>query len=83
MYVLQDCLVLMICHVSKMKGILSSVNSVMQGCTNPVHQVTWATKLCMVALYICWFAVWNLLHVNFVALDICDPPQNCIRVPAF
>ena len=49
MSVLQDFLLLMICQVSKMKEILSSVNSVMQECTNPRHQVTWATKFCTVA----------------------------------
>jgi hypothetical protein len=34
-----------------------------QGTTNPRHQVTWATKLCMEAHNICGSPILNLLHV--------------------
>lgn len=82
MSVLQDFLLLMICQVSEMKEILSSVKSVMQGCTNPRHQVTSATKFCMVAVFVgpqcvtCFMStLWHLIFV--------DLPQNCIKLPAF
>jgi hypothetical protein len=81
--VLQDFLLLMICQVSKMKEVFSSVNSVMQGCTNPRHQVTWATKFCMVALNICGSSVCNLFHVNFLALDICGSTPELHQVTSF
>jgi hypothetical protein len=83
MSVLQDFLLLMICQVSKMKEILSSVNSVMQGCTKPRHQVTWATNCVWWHLifvgpqYVTCF-MSTLWHSIFV-----DPPQNCIKLPAF
>jgi len=83
MSVLQDFLLLMICQVSKIKEILSSVNSVMQGCTNLRHQVTWATKFCMVALNIFGPAICKLFHVSFVALDICGSSPELHQVTNF
>jgi hypothetical protein len=83
MSILQDFLLLMICQVSKMKEILSSVNSVMQGCTNPRHQVTGATKFRIVALNICGSSVCNLFHVNFVAFDICGSSPELHQVTSF
>jgi hypothetical protein len=41
-----------------------------QGCTNPGHQVTEATKFFSVDLNVCWFSVWNLLHVTLLATRI-------------
>ena len=38
-----------------------------QGCTNPWRQVAVTTKCCTVALNICGFSVWNLLHVTPLA----------------
>ena len=46
---------------------LSPHTSIMQGRTNPRHNVTMATKLYMAAHNICRLSVWNLLHVTFVA----------------
>jgi len=61
----------------------SSVNIAMQGCTIPRHQVTWATKFCMVALNICGFSVCNLFHVSFVAHDICGSSPELHQVTSF
>jgi hypothetical protein len=83
MSVLEDFLLLMICQVSKMKEILSSVNSVMQGCMNPRHQVTWTSKFCMVAINICGSSVCNLFYVNFVALDICGSSPEPHKITSF
>ena len=83
MSVLQGFLLLMICQVSKMKEILSSVNSVIQGYTNTRRQVTGATKFCMVALSICGSSVYNLFHVNFVAHDICGSSPELHQVTSF
>jgi len=83
MSVLQDFLLLMICQVSKMKEILSSVNSVMLGCTTPGHQLTWVTKFCMVAHNICGFSVCNLFRVNFVTHDMCGSSPELYKVTSF
>jgi hypothetical protein len=36
-------------------------------CTNPGRQVTWVTKLVMVAPNVCVSPVWNLLYVTLLA----------------
>ena len=33
-------------------------------CTNPRCQITWTTKFCMVARYMCEFSEWDVLNMS-------------------
>ena len=50
-------------HTEKLAKLLFNIS---EEFLNPGHQVSWVTKFCMVAPYICGSSVWNLLYVTLL-----------------
>ena len=49
-----------------------------QGRTNPTSQIARASTFCTMTLNICWFSVWNFLHIIPLTPRILRRPSNFV-----